>query len=138
VLESERGRSCTLGYLRATIAPRHEASLSIASLPNPLSGLDGAVAYRFQVRGTYATVETRNGDETSTSTTIGPALKALPPHARVHRLPFNFYEDLDLLAIPTTGSLVELFAGDYSRPFPAQTKRHALALLHSRAETQTL
>jgi hypothetical protein len=138
VLESARGRSCSLGYLRATIAPRHEASLSITSLPNPLSGLDGAVAYRFQVRGTYTTVETRTGDETSTNATIGPGPQTLPPHTRVHRVPFTFYEDLDLLALPTTGTLVELFAGDYSRPFPAQTERRALALLHDRAEAQAL
>jgi hypothetical protein len=132
---SPRGRACNLSYLRATIAPSHQASLSVTPLPNPTSGLDGSVAYRFHVWG-ITTIKTRTGDEISARSEIG--LGKLPPHAKVHRVALSLYFDVDVFVMPKDGGLVELFAEDNSRPPPARTDRRALSLLYTRAKALSL
>ncbi len=107
-------------------------------LANPLSGMDGSVAFRLHVVGTL--VETR---EVTGAVEVGPgssrhSTRTLPGRLRVRRVPIDFYEDVAVLDLPGKGAAVDLYAASDSGQFPLQAERRLLSLLYSRAEAHKL
>lgn len=137
VLASPQGRACIASYLRATFAPFHLNSLAVTGRPDPLNGLDGAVAYRFRIDGTQRELLEAGGYSIEIAPCPVPAGEKVPPHARIHCFPFRQYEDVVVLSQPANGTTVELYAGG-SHLFSLQTERRLLLLLHHRAAAQKL
>lgn len=135
-LTSARGRACMVGYAHELVAGRRPVSITL--LPNPLTGNNGVVAYRFRARGTITKVFTRTSGNGRYSEEIGPGPSQLPPHSQVRRVPLSLYADVLVLNPPSAGATVELYAGGGAVPFPLQTEQRILSLLYSRAEAHRL
>ncbi len=125
-----------VGYAHELVAGRRPVSVTL--LPNPLTGKNGVVAYRFRVRGTITEVFTGTSENGGYSEEIGPSPSKLSPHSRLRRVPLSLYADVDVLNLPSAGATVELYAGGNAVPFPLQTEQQLLSLLYSRAEAYKL
>jgi len=136
LLASERGRGCLASLLRATLAPFHLDALTVTPRPDPLNGLDGAVAYRFAVAGTERRVIEPGGFSVEPAPCPPHRGETVPRHARIRCFPYRWFEDVAVLG-HTPDATVELYAGG-GRPFPLSTERRLLMLLVARAARATL